>query len=400
MSQPGAGEPRQRVAAVVWWILLAVLAVFGCIRALRGHCIDFEVYHTATHRFLAGTPLYRAADGAMPFKYAPPVAWLMLPWTVLPAPIGAALWNITSVAVLARSARWLRQRATIWRSPGTLRWFAVLSTLALGHSAALVVYYGQVDLVLLGLVLAAWLAPGRGPGALLAGAALAAAVLLKPPAGIVGVGLLAAGRWRVVAAGLALYGASWGPVLVRYGVAGSGELLLAWRELLAGTTPPWALGHNPQGLPTLLLEWVARGEPPAQQSIVIAQGLAIALFLVAVVVARPRGVAALAAYTLGAALLSPLAWRANYVLAWPAVFWALVWGATKARWLGAAVVAVTFAVGLAFAEGFWAAAMFKQAMAGLRPFAWSFIAVLAVLLYYGRGPTGSSPEPVTPTLGR
>ncbi|AKQ69805.1 putative integral membrane protein [Myxococcus hansupus] len=110
------------------------------------------------------------------------------------------------------------------------------------------------------------------------------------------------------------------PLLIHYGGDGTFLQFHLWRDTLARTTPPWALQSNTQGLPTLLLSLVYPPETvvlPGAMS--LAQAAALGFFVAAVVWARPGPADLIAMCCLGVTLLSPLAWRANYVLAWPLI---------------------------------------------------------------------------------
>src|SRR6516164_5780312 len=63
------------------WLLLALLALSIVQPWLRKEPFDLEVFRLAGERLRLGETLYRASDGAMPFKYSPPVALLFVPLT-------------------------------------------------------------------------------------------------------------------------------------------------------------------------------------------------------------------------------------------------------------------------------------------------------------------------------
>jgi hypothetical protein len=379
-----------RASLKVEWALLFALAVAAVAvgqHPRRG--VDFRVYLTAAERFREGTDLYRVDDGAMPFKYAPVTAPLFLPFTALPPRAAVALWNLGSVlalagvSVLTRRARPSAQEATPWP------WAPVLATAVLLPAFALEFFYGQVDAVLLWLLVFAAVGAERGrvwgPGA-----AFAVACLLKPPAALLGLFLLWRKHWRVVGA-TALFGALLVlPTLGRYGWTGTVSQLGDWTRTLARTTPPWALGHNPQGLPTLLMSWVLPAEslpPPGAMS--LAQAVALGLFIAALGWARPGPVVLLACCCLGVTLLSPLAWRANYVLAWPLIRAALE-GRSRAEWTGVAFVAI---LGVTTSDAVLGAELARRVLLW-RPFAVAYAALLIACLLRKQGSKtpGSAPS--------
>ncbi|HZJ53260.1 MAG TPA: glycosyltransferase family 87 protein [Myxococcaceae bacterium] len=292
------------------WPLFLLLGVLLALNPRRG--IDFTVFRTAGERWLAGTSLYRAEDGPMPFKYAPPVAVLFAFLALVPRGLGAVLWNAASVLLLLLAVIQLpRVDPAPERADGT--WAA----LALAGPIGTVLFYGQVDLLLLGLlVLAAAAAGTRGDG----GTALGLSVLTKPPAVLATLFFLGRRRWRAlaVAAGVVLLVTA--AFALRVGVVAFGQEIAAWRALVERSTLEWVTGPNPQGFPTLILDvagWL--GTRPTPETLALAQ-LSAVLFLGALVLAlREDPGASFRLTCLSIAMCSPLAWRANFVLALPAV---------------------------------------------------------------------------------
>jgi hypothetical protein len=319
-ASDATSEARRAFSAPIWafralLLALAVLAVVLGQHPRRG--VDFRVYLLAAERFLEGADLYPASDGFMPFKYAPLTAPLFLPFTLLPARAAAALWNLGAVAALGALARLVSRAAPGPGERAPWPWAPMLATLALLPTFHLEFFYAQVDGVM--LLLLALTAVGAERGRTWGpAAAFALAVLLKPPAALLALFLLARRHWRVLAAsaGVGLLLAV--PSLARYGLDGLLTQGQAWLETLARTTPPWALGHNPQGLPTLLLSLALPADAmPSGSALTWAQGLALILFVAVVAWSRAGPVELLAFCCLGVTLLSPLAWRANFVMAWP-----------------------------------------------------------------------------------
>jgi hypothetical protein len=289
--------------------LFLVLAVALALNPRR--CIDFTVFRTAGARLLAGTSLYRADDGPMPFKYAPPVAVLFAPFALLPRALGAVLWNVGSVALLLLALRRLPRLDEEPRDADG-SWAA----LALAGPVGTVLFYGQVDLWLLGLVSLAAAAAARAGG----GVALGLAILTKPPAVFAGLFFAVRRRWGtlLLAAAVGLVAAAL--VAARVGVGQFLAELAAWRSLVERSTVEWVTGPNPQGLPTLVLDvagWL--GTRPSPETLWLAQLSAGLLFAALVFALRDDAPAAFRMTTLAVAMCSPLAWRANFVLALPAV---------------------------------------------------------------------------------
>lgn len=375
MIAPHAADARAapRPTTIAAWV--AVLVLVAAAVALGAHprrAIDLKVYLLAAERFLDAAPLYRHTDGAMPFKYAPATAWLFAPLTLLPSSAAAVLWNLLSVAALWGTARlWFaRLRTPTARARGM--WLGGL--VALVHPLLLELHYAQVDLAMLWLLTVTLCTSERRPA--VAGITLALACLLKPPALLVALPLLARRHWRALLVAAAGGASMFLPVVARYGARGAIEAVQAWTSLTSATTAPWILGHNPQGLPTLLLSlFHGDGMEPAPAAMMAAQLVATALFVAALAAARPHPDAADALVLLGVALLSPLAWRANFVLAFPALLLAL---ASKGR--SGLTVAMVFALVGAAVTPAWGDERFRSLMSA-RPFTAAALLLFVWLLW-------------------
>ena len=305
--EPGGGD-RLRWAV---GLLFLGLGVALALNPRRG--IDFTVFRTAGERWLAGTPLYRAEDGAMPFKYAPPVAVLLAPLALLPRSVGAVLWNAGSVLLLLLALARLPRI-----DPGPRDSDGSWAALALAGPIGTVLFYGQVDLWLLGLlVLAAAATPRARDGG---GTALGLAVLTKPPAVLAGLFFLGRRRWRALAIASFVVALACVVFALRGGVQTFEHEVAAWRTLVERSTLEWVTGPNPQGLPTLVLDvagWL--GTRPTPETLGLAQLSAVLFFGALILALREDPGAAFRMTCLSVALCSPLAWRANFVLALPAV---------------------------------------------------------------------------------
>jgi alpha-1,2-mannosyltransferase len=331
-------------AQLLRWAVGTFFLVLGLALALNPRrCIDFTVFRTAGARLLAGTALYRAEDGPMPFKYAPPVAVLFVPLALLPRMAGAVLWNVGSVVLLLLALSRLKRI-----DPGPCGPDGSWAALALAGPIGTVLFYGQVDLWLLGLlVLAAAAAGSRDDG----GTALGLAALTKPPAVLAGLFFLVRGRWRALLAAAAVVVLACGLVGARIGPSALLTEVSAWRALVERSTVEWVTGPNPQGLPTMLLD-VARGLGirPAPGNLWLAQLASVLVFGALILAVRRDGGSAFRMTTLAVAMTSPLAWRANFVLALPGVRRAVA-GARAGDWpsrvaLGLTVLATLLTSGV------------------------------------------------------
>ena len=346
---PSAAAPSQGLRAATgrwaWFAVILLLAGWGVALGLNPRRAgDLRLYALAARRFWAALPLYPASDGLISFKYSPAAAWLFTPVALLPPEIAGAAWNLASVAAFAfAAASWRTELREDGRfAPSQLA--LVAATLALGQSLFLELFYGQVNLWMLALLLVPILPHARSRQ-WLTGLSLAVAVAVKPTAALLAVALLAAGRARALAWAL-----GWGlvlhaPLLARYGWQGALGELRAWSVNLDRTTLAWMTGHNPQGLPTLLLGAVypLDAHPPRALA-AAAEIFSAVLVLAAAFLARLRGASLWCILCLGVALVSPLAWRANFVLAWPMLVAVLSVDAPAKRRAGAIAVAAIAAV--------------------------------------------------------
>ena len=295
------------------WIVLALFLVLGVALALNPRrCIDFTVFRTAGARLLEGTSLYRAEDGPMPFKYAPPAAVLFAPLALLPRTLGAVLWNAGSVVLLLLALARLPRI-----DPGPRATDGSWAALALAGPIGTVLFYGQVDLWLLGLLALAAAAVGSRDGG---GTALGLAVLTKPPAVLAGLFFLGRRRWRALAIGAGVVLLACALFAARVGARSLVAEVGVWQALVERSTVEWVTGPNPQGMPTLLLDvagWL--GTRPTPGALELAQVGAMLFFGALILAVRDDAGAAFRMTSLAVAMCSPLAWRANFVLALPAV---------------------------------------------------------------------------------
>src|SRR5438132_567084 len=181
-------------AGVVVTVLALGAAVVVASALPAGY--DFRAYWLAGQHLLNGAPLYPGPDTILglpdEFRYLPIVALLFIPFAVLPYSIALAIWTALQVATAAAvGIALIRQLPPLWRP-----WAAAGYVFFLG--LVLEVTLGNVNLLSLGLALAAWRFRDRAlPGGLL----LAAAVGLKFLPLTLLLFYVASGRWRPVVTG-------------------------------------------------------------------------------------------------------------------------------------------------------------------------------------------------------
>jgi alpha-1,2-mannosyltransferase len=216
----GPDTDRGRLLLVLA-LAVAVTVFTATVPLLRGW-FDLRVYYGTVDGWIHhGGRIY---DYRMPgtpygFTYPPFAALVMLPMALLSLPAAVATSVLLNLAALAVVLRILAGPG--WRRHGWYRWSLAVCLLALFEPLRDTFGFGQVNLLLLALVLGdGWLlANGRGRWAG-AGIGLAAAIKLTP-ALFIGL-LLLARRWRaaalatVVAAGASALAAWADPVASRF----------------------------------------------------------------------------------------------------------------------------------------------------------------------------------------
>ena len=171
--------PRRplRILVRVLVLLLITAGLYGLVRLKRDELVDFAVPHRAAGRFLAHEPLYRPSDGHYQYKYLPTFAAVMVPFTLVPKRAAEVAWFALTVmmawgfvrlSIAALPDRRLSARVLFW-----------LTLLLNGKFLVKELAFGQFNLPVALLLLGAVIAAQHNRG-LVAGAAIAAAVFVKP----------------------------------------------------------------------------------------------------------------------------------------------------------------------------------------------------------------------------
>jgi len=236
--------------------LLITAGLYGLVRLKRDELVDFTVPHRAAGRFLAHEPLYRESDGHFQYKYFPTFAAVMVPFTLVPKRVAEVAWFTLTVMMA-----WGFVRLSIAALPDRRVSVRVLFWLVLllnGKFLVKELAFGQFNLPVALLLLGAVIAARHNRG-LVAGAAIAAAVFVKPYALVllpwlaltVGVrSLFVFGA--VAAAGLLL------PV-VSYGWDGNLTLLSEWYRTVTGSTAANLLGPDNISFASMWAKWLGPG---------------------------------------------------------------------------------------------------------------------------------------------
>ncbi len=296
---PGRRFDWERVGPWVAALLLLLLAAGNVGR----HGSDLETYWRAARRFSAGSDLYPPDDGLRMFRYAPGVAALFLPLAPLPLFTARAVWYAVLVAASLLAIR------LVGRRPGT-RAGVALAAACLGVARPFLdeFHYGQVNVIVLLALLAAFLAEDRGRDGV-AGLLVSLAIGLKLVPLVFAADLALRRRWRGLAgvafglAALAIVPAA------TYGLAGAVEIHRSWIRSLAAAAPALVHVSGNQSLfgvaarAGLLRPWGALAALAAVAAALLAPG--------------PEPRRSLLLFCLG--LAAPLGWMWNYVCALPAL---------------------------------------------------------------------------------
>lgn len=317
----GAGPGPLRRPDLVVVLLLA--AVAGLVGGVHDSFKDLVVYQYAGQAVLDGVSVYASDEPVhdLPFTYPPFAAIVFVPLALLPSWLASALWTGASIGALAAVVV-VTLRALDRPAPGWLVAVLVAGALAM-EPVWQNLTFGQVNLVLMLVVIVDLVHPRRGSGVLVG---LAAGLKLTPLVFVVLL-LLVGRRVDAARAGVVFVGT------VVVGLALPGGAAYWTEDLLdADRVGPPALAHNQSvyGALARLLD----GSPPLWLWLVVAGPLALAVLVVATVGWR-RGDRVLGTCLAALAMLvaSPVSWSHHWVWAVPValVLWqrsrlvALLW---------------------------------------------------------------------------
>ncbi|MDN4172619.1 glycosyltransferase 87 family protein [Nocardioides sp. SOB77] len=199
-------RPDRRQAVVLGLAAVAAVVAAAVEATSAPAFVDLSVYRFGAGQVVRGEEVYAGTDPAsgLPFTYPPFAALLFLPLAVLPSPLAAGLLAGASVAALGWTVRLLAP------TTGPTALGLVLAGLVVLEPVEQTLSFGQVNLLLLGLVTAAVLQPDRARSPWLLG--VAAGLKLTPLVFVVLLALVGrggqAGRALAVFGGTVLLGAA------------------------------------------------------------------------------------------------------------------------------------------------------------------------------------------------
>jgi len=325
-----------KISLAVGCVLLAIILLHYSILSLRSFS-DFGPYYRSGQRFLLGENLYNFSDGHYLFKYSPCAALFFAPVSLLPYSIASALWLCLSWILFALSYL-LTKKLEMGRISLPL-WGTILIFLGISKFALAEIHLGQVDFLLLCLVLLSILSLGKSREGL-GGVFLAAAVLFKPPLLLI----LALPLWRrrskfLLGFSLGLSAGLLAPFL-RYGLNGAWELYRGWWTVITVSSPDLLASEVNQSAFGALSRWLVMN-PKGDSLFAFSPGIPLIiggiLFVIFILYLWhqerkiPANSASLsgdglptspapALIILGSVVFSPLGWVQNFVFALPALY--------------------------------------------------------------------------------
>ncbi len=302
--------------ALTWLASLAVLAVRS------GGMLDLAVYRAGAQRLLDGASIYTQPYGDLPFTYPPFAALALVPLAVLPAVLAELALPLLSASALV----------FVWHRCGLAsRWLVVVAPASLLLEPVwLTQHFGQVNLLLLALVLGDLVGPSSRWRGVLTG--VAAGIKLTP---LVFLGYLVVTRqWRAAGVMSTVFAVTvLAPIVL---VPGDGVRF--WTSVLPDAQrigAPWYAGNQS------LMGVLARLDGPW----VVWFVLSVAVVLLALWSARNlllRGdvLGAVSATGLASLLASPVSWSHHWA-------WCIPLGIVLWRRAGASAGRTWFAVFIA-----------------------------------------------------
>lgn len=284
--------------------------VFSHFKLFNG--MDALVYRRGADALWHGRALYAFEPGDLPFTYPPLAAVAFLPMLLVPPYAAAKALAVASLACLYLVIWIGLGMIGVPRGRGRAGLAAALTAAALWlEPVASNVEYGQINLVVLLLVLADLATPDRRwhKGV---GVGLAAAVKLTPALFILY--LLATRRWRAAAVATATFlaAAAVGLLATPHDALGFWSGLGSSADRVREATPLWYVGN--QSLHGLLLR-ALHGAQSADRAWPAAAAVIVAATLWLATRASRTGNELLAAVvvSLGAVLVSPVSWTHHWV---------------------------------------------------------------------------------------
>ncbi|MBI3558116.1 MAG: DUF2029 domain-containing protein [Deltaproteobacteria bacterium] len=278
---------------------------------------DYMNFHHASDRLAAHEQIYQAGD-ASPFKYSPTfLLFFRYTFDLLPRTVAWAVWCTISIAGFAWATYWLWLAAGLtYRLPRRVFLALVVAAGICGwHGYIEHFSYGQGDMILYALFIAAVAATPKLSGDLLSGALMSLLLIAKPQAGILLAYFLVCRRWRMLAAtGAGTFALLLAPAL-GWGFARQIQLFGEWWVVLSQQSTEFLTGNLNQSVAATAARWLGnRALVGCLTTLAVASGALAAVVLTLAwpraAFAAPRNHARMTLTTLLMyAVVSPLSWR-------------------------------------------------------------------------------------------
>ena len=292
----GAWADRLAAAAALFGVIILIWAAVTWITHPTGLGYDLRAYYNAALRLADTGSVYQAETLNGPFSpgpfglylYAPPLAVLLSPLTLIPIEQASVVWLVARMLLLGLTAALMPVSRRI-----RLVTFAVAACSApvLGD-----LNLGNVSLIVTFAAVVGWRSLDRPLG----GVAIGASLMLRPTMGLLGIWWLLRGRWRPVTWSVAAVAILFLASLPFVGLRGWTDYLLVLRSISNVTGVP----HNVDLGSALLL--LGASESFAQPALLAGYAVAIVAFLFSLRRDRELSYVVTVMATL---LLSPLLWN-------------------------------------------------------------------------------------------
>jgi alpha-1,2-mannosyltransferase len=309
-----AAAGRRWIAPVIYGVLGLELAVVVAFAA-GYNALDFRIYMWGGHAVLHDDRLYLALAYGHWFTYSPFAAIVFVPVATLPLAVARVLWDLVSVAALAYSCVLLLKLAGY--RPSRLMVAGVVAAAMALDPVYETLFLGQINLILLALILTDIWRVSRGPGdGLSAGIGIGVAAAIKLTPAIFIVFLLLARRTKAALVAAATFVACG---LIGFAVAPHASTLY-WEHLSHDTRrvgAPYISNQSPYAAAIR----IAGGQAHiGWWWVVVSVAFAvIGLAVAAMLVRRGDWLGAVAVTGTTGLLVSPISWAHHWVWILPAL---------------------------------------------------------------------------------
>ena len=314
MSADQHGTARRRWVTPVVYGVLGLELVVVIVFAATYNALDFRIYMWGGHAVLHDSHLYQDLAYGHWFTYSPFAAIVYVPVAALPLAVARVLWDLASMAALAYSCVIIGKLAGY--RPSRIMVAGVVAAAVALDPVWETLFLGQVNLILLALILTdIWLV-SRGSSRLAVGAGVGIAAAIKLTPAIFIVFFLLAGRTKAafVAAGAFIVCGLTGFLVAPHAST------LYWEHLSHDTGrvgAPYISNQSPYGTAIRIAE--GQGHIGTWWIIIPLAFAAIGLTAATILARRGDWLGATAVTGTTGLLVSPISWAHHWVWILPAL---------------------------------------------------------------------------------